>query len=229
MTTAAVVLVVLLFLTKPLQYLPNCVLSSVVFLIGIELVDLVGTKKILRTGHTIEFAIATVTAVTVVAWGVEQGIILAIILSILAHLRRSYSPSPTARAAAPTRRGARSRPTPRIRRRSRGWRSARASARASTYANASHFREELLALAAADRRRAGLADAIGDIGYDGSATPGRRRTRAASRLFCAAWIDPVRAELAIDALLDAIGPEHVFETINAVQTAHRNHRRGADN
>ena len=95
LTTAAVVLVVLLFLTKPLQYLPNCVLSSVVFLIGIELVDLAGMKKILRTGHTIEFGIAAVTAVTVVAWGVEQGIILAIILSILAHLRRSYSPRNT--------------------------------------------------------------------------------------------------------------------------------------
>jgi sulfate permease, SulP family len=92
LTTAAVVLVVLLFLTKPLQYLPNCVLSSVVFLIGIQLVDIAGMHKILRTGHVIEFAIATVTAVTVVGWGVEQGIILAIILSILAHLRRSYSP-----------------------------------------------------------------------------------------------------------------------------------------
>jgi SulP family sulfate permease len=92
LTTAAVVLVVLLFLTKPLQYLPTCVLSSVVFLIGIQLVDIAGMHKILRTGHVIEFAIATVTAVTVVGWGVEQGIILAIILSILAHLRRSYSP-----------------------------------------------------------------------------------------------------------------------------------------
>jgi MFS superfamily sulfate permease-like transporter len=40
----------------------------------------------------LEFAIATVTAATVVGWGVEQGIVLAIVLSILAHLRRSYSP-----------------------------------------------------------------------------------------------------------------------------------------
>lgn len=92
LTTAGVILLVLLFLTKPLQYLPNCVLASVVFLIGIELVDLVGMKKILRSGHVIEFAIAAVTAATVVGWGVEQGIVLAIVLSILAHLRRSYSP-----------------------------------------------------------------------------------------------------------------------------------------
>ena len=67
-------------------------LASVVFLIGIELVDIAGMKKILRSGHLIEFGIARVTAVTVVVWGVEQGIILAIVLSMIAHLRRSYSP-----------------------------------------------------------------------------------------------------------------------------------------
>src|SRR4030095_12234161 len=35
LTTAVVVAIVLLFLTKPLQYMPNAVLSSVVFLIGL--------------------------------------------------------------------------------------------------------------------------------------------------------------------------------------------------
>src|SRR5262245_18208172 len=92
LTTAGVVLIVLLFLTGPLQYLPNAVLASVVFLIGIELVDLLGLKKIRSTGHVLEFGIALVTAGTVVGWGVEQGIVLAIVLSILAHLRRSYNP-----------------------------------------------------------------------------------------------------------------------------------------
>src|SRR4029078_5417862 len=92
LTTAGVVVIVLLFLTKPLQDLPNCVLASVVFLIGVELVDLAGMRKVLGTGHTIEFGIAAVTAATVVGWGVEQGIILAIILSVIAHLRRSYNP-----------------------------------------------------------------------------------------------------------------------------------------
>jgi high affinity sulfate transporter 1 len=92
LTTAGVVLVVLLFLTKPLQYLPNCILASVVFLIGLELVDLAGMSKVLRSRHTIEFGIAAITATTVVAWGVEQGVILAIVLSIVAHLRHSYNP-----------------------------------------------------------------------------------------------------------------------------------------
>jgi high affinity sulfate transporter 1 len=92
LTTAGVVLVVLLFLTEPLQYLPNAVLAAVVFLIGIELVNIVGLRKIYDTGHVLEFGIAALTAGTVVAWGVEQGIVLAIVLSILAHLRHSYDP-----------------------------------------------------------------------------------------------------------------------------------------
>jgi len=36
-STAAIVLLVLLFLTGPLAYLPNAVLASVVFLIGVRL------------------------------------------------------------------------------------------------------------------------------------------------------------------------------------------------
>jgi MFS superfamily sulfate permease-like transporter len=39
-----------------------------------------------------EFALAAVTAVTVVALGVEQGILLALALSLLQHVRHSYQP-----------------------------------------------------------------------------------------------------------------------------------------
>jgi SulP family sulfate permease len=49
LTTAAIVLVVLLFLTASLQYMPDAVLASVVFLIGIELIDLTGMRKIWRS------------------------------------------------------------------------------------------------------------------------------------------------------------------------------------
>ena len=46
LTTAVLTLIVLLFLTKPLAYMPEAVLSSVVFLIGVELVDAKGMRKI---------------------------------------------------------------------------------------------------------------------------------------------------------------------------------------
>ena len=91
LTTAVVVAVVLLFLTKPLQYLPNAVLAAVVFLIGLKLVDIPGLREILRLRKD-EFAVAVVTAVVVVVVGVEQGIILAIVLSLLLHVRRHYEP-----------------------------------------------------------------------------------------------------------------------------------------
>ncbi len=91
-TTGAIVLIVLLFLTKPLQYMPNAVLAAVVFLIGIELVDIGGMRKILRERPG-EFVVAALTALTVVLVGVEQGIVLAIVLSIIDHLRRSYRPA----------------------------------------------------------------------------------------------------------------------------------------
>jgi high affinity sulfate transporter 1 len=91
-TTSVIVLFVLLFLTKPLQYMPSAVLSSVVFLIGVELVDLAGMRKILRTRRD-EFVVAAVTALVVVCVGVEQAIVLAIVVSVIDHLRRSYHPN----------------------------------------------------------------------------------------------------------------------------------------
>jgi high affinity sulfate transporter 1 len=91
MTTALVVAVVLLFLTKPLQYLPNAVLSAVVFLIGLKLVDLANMGEIWRLRKD-EFWVAVATAVVVVCIGVEEGIVLAIVLSLLLHVRRHYTP-----------------------------------------------------------------------------------------------------------------------------------------
>jgi len=90
-TTAAVVLMVLLFFTKPLSFLPNAVLATIVFLVGVKLVDFRGLAEI-RSRKPREFAIALVTALTVVVLGVETGIIVAVVLSLLQHVRRSYRP-----------------------------------------------------------------------------------------------------------------------------------------
>lgn len=92
LTTAVVVAIVLLFLTKPLQYLPKAVLSAVVFLIGLKLIDIANMKGIWRLRKD-EFWVAASTAAVVVGIGVEQGIILAIILSVILHVRRHYAPS----------------------------------------------------------------------------------------------------------------------------------------
>jgi sulfate permease, SulP family len=91
LVTSVIVLIVLLFLTKPLSYMPDAVLSSVVFLIGIELVDRLGMRKI-YVQRRAEFWVALITALVVIFFGVEQGILLAILLSILIHTRHGYKP-----------------------------------------------------------------------------------------------------------------------------------------
>jgi high affinity sulfate transporter 1 len=91
LTTATVVLMVLLFLTRPLSFLPNAVLAAIVFHIGAKLIDYRGLVEIQRSTPN-EFALALVTAVTVVTLGVEKGIIVAVVLSLLQHVRHSYRP-----------------------------------------------------------------------------------------------------------------------------------------
>jgi high affinity sulfate transporter 1 len=88
---AAVVLLVLLFLTGPLAFMPEAALSAIVFLIGVHLIDITGMRKIFAQRRS-EFWVALVTALTVVVVGVEQGILLAIALSLIEHTRYGYRP-----------------------------------------------------------------------------------------------------------------------------------------
>lgn len=90
-STAAAVTLVLLFLTKPFQFLPRCVLSGIVFLIAIKLIDVSGLQSIRRESPG-EFALAVTTAAVVVVAGVEEGIVLAMALSLLRVVRHSYHP-----------------------------------------------------------------------------------------------------------------------------------------
>ena len=77
---AGIVLLVLLFLAGPLQFLPRCVLASIVFTIALGIIDVPGLRDVLRESPG-EFRLAALTAVAVVAIGVEQGILMAIALS----------------------------------------------------------------------------------------------------------------------------------------------------
>jgi SulP family sulfate permease len=90
-STAGVVAVVLLFLTGPLQYLPQCVLGALVFLVAAKLIDLKGLRDI-RVESPQEFWLAVMTAVVVVLVGVEQGIVLAMVVSLLRVVHHSYHP-----------------------------------------------------------------------------------------------------------------------------------------
>lgn len=91
LTTSVIVLFVLLFLTGPLGYLPNAVLSAVVFMIGVDLIDLEGLRRIYAE-RRVEFFLAVLTVLTVVFVGVEQAIVLAMLLSLMIHTRHGYRP-----------------------------------------------------------------------------------------------------------------------------------------
>lgn len=163
---AGCVLVVLMVLTGPLQYLPRCVLAAIVFTIAIGMVD-VATLRAMRPESPGEFTLAVTTAVAVATVGVEQGVVLAVVLSLLRHVRQSYRPHTEVLQHDPT----------------RGWVTAPATPGNQTepglvlyrfganlfYANATHFSDEARALVdgAPDPVRWLVieADAIGNVDY----------------------------------------------------------------
>ena len=92
LTMSAVVLVFVLFATGLLTNMPKATLAGIVFMIGVSLIDVAGLRRI-RGRRVSEFLIACATGFVVFGVGVEQGIILAIVLSILEIIRRAYRPS----------------------------------------------------------------------------------------------------------------------------------------
>jgi MFS superfamily sulfate permease-like transporter len=92
LTTVCIVVAVLLFITAPLSYMPIAVLAAIVFIIAVELVNVKQMREIFVQRPS-EFWIAVATAATVVLIGIEQGIVLAIALSLIDHTRRGYRPS----------------------------------------------------------------------------------------------------------------------------------------
>lgn len=91
MTFAAVTLGVLLFLTPALHYLPRSVLAALVFAIALHMIDLRALREIRRESIG-EYRLALLTAAAVVGVGVQSGILLAVSLSLLRHVRHSWRP-----------------------------------------------------------------------------------------------------------------------------------------
>jgi SulP family sulfate permease len=90
-TAGLIVLMVLLFLTSPLSAMPAAVLSAVVFLIGVEMIDVKGMRRIFYE-RPWEFWVALITSLIVIFIGVGQGIVAAMFLSLVAHTRHGYRP-----------------------------------------------------------------------------------------------------------------------------------------
>lgn len=225
--TAVIVLIVLLFLTKPLAYMPEAVLAAIVFMIGVELVDLAGMRKILRRRMD-EFVVAAITATVVVVVGVEQGILLAIILSILDHLRFSYHPRDTYVVLSPTG-GPRSIPL------TEAAQPAEAEpglviyrfAASLYYANSNRFLEEIRDILAAKTSPTWVClDAVGiaDVDFTGGEVlrnlHGELREHGV-RLVLADASDDVRAQLTQYEITGLLGEDAFFDTIEEAVSAYR--------
>lgn len=225
LTTAVVVAIVLLFLTKPLQYLPNCVLSSVVFLIGVKLIDIRGMREIYRLRRD-EFYVALLTAIVVVIIGVEEGIILAILLSLVLHVRRHYETPDFVitrnekghiKAVLPVP-GTRTEPGLVVYRFGGG----------IFYANATRLSDEVLGLVGGDDPPRWFvldAAAVDDIDFSGGKTLGELADQLHKRHIVLALCevtDKVRAELDTFGITATIGAHHIYDTgQDAVDAFHR--------
>jgi len=215
LTTAAVVLIVLILLTGPLAYLPDAALAAVVFLIAIELVDIGGLRRILAVRKH-EFAVALLTTAAVVALGVEFGIVIAIVASIIDHLRHSYSPRDSVLVKSPA----------------GHWQPAPVAPGARTeeglviyrfgtslyYANASRLLDDLTALVGhGGPLRWMVLDcaAIGDIDYTASAVLTRVIEHVHQRhvrFVVTTVLGPVRKQLDRYGISAALGPNAYYDT-----------------
>jgi high affinity sulfate transporter 1 len=216
LATAAVVALVLLFLTGPLRFLPHAVLAAIVFTIAVGLVDLRGLRDIGRESPG-ELKLALATAAMVVLLGVEQGILLAMAFSLMRHVRHSYRPHtavlvrdahgqwlPTHVVA-----GLRSGPGLLIYR----------FGAALFYANASRFTDEVRMLIAAEPPRWLVIEAGAITNVDYSAAHALRelqRDLAASQVaLVLVHVEPhLRADLERHGLLAGIGAPRVFEKLH---------------
>jgi high affinity sulfate transporter 1 len=230
LTTVCVILVVLLFLTRPLSYMPNAVLAAIVFVIAVELVDVRDMSEIF-VERPVEFWVATLTAGIVVFVGVEQGIIAAMVLSLFAHTRHGYRPSNSLFTvdnhglpqSVPVGSGAQFLPGLIIYRFNHSM----------YYANADLFKTEALRLT--DGAHPPISwfclDGAAMDDVDFSAAAALRETyellkQRSARLVLVEIQESVRAELERSKITDLVGRPYIFSTIQELENAYKQSSTG---
>lgn len=215
LATAAITLLVILIATPVIEWLPVSALAALVFLIGIHLVDVSSLRQIFRY-RRVTFVVAIATLVAVVVLGVARGIAVAIVLSVLDHLRQEYRPKDVVLTRADGHlKATRARP---------GLETApglivyRFEA-PLFFANADHFsrRVQEMVRAAASPVRWFVFDCVsmGDIDYTGGLALAGQVELLRSRGIVVGFADVEDVErlLARLGLLELVGGDHVFDTI----------------
>jgi high affinity sulfate transporter 1 len=224
LTTSAVVVIVLLFLTGPLEFLPLAVLATIVFLIGVQLINVSGMRQLFAVRRD-EFMIALLTAATVIFVGVEQGILLAVVASVIDHVRHTYKPYTAVLVATPDGHFVDVPPTPQART-VEGLVIYRFGA-TLYYANARRLVDQVDAfLAAPEPLRWFCLDgvAISDVDFTAAAALRQVHNRlaaAGARLVLTAVLDPVRAQLDRYGITRLVGDDAYFPAPQDVLRAFR--------
>ena len=227
LSTALVVTIILLFFTGPLQSLPVCVLGAIVFTIATRLVDLRGMRDLYRKSQH-EWLLALTTAAAVVVLGVEHGILLALVLSLLLHVRHSYRPVTAIEIEAPDGRWQRD-PVDPVKMAAPGiavyW-----FGSDLFYANIDRFTSEVRTIVASApshvRWLAVDAGAITDLDYSaGGALKDLVKQLAAqhTRVVFAHMNAALKKKILHQGLDDAIPPNHQFDTLRECLAAYAKH------
>jgi high affinity sulfate transporter 1 len=225
LTSVIIVMMVLLFLTGPLTYLPTAVLAAVVFLIGKQLIDVKEMRRIFIERPS-EFWVALITAGVVFFVGVEQGIVIAMLLSLVAHTRHGYRPKNNVlsmdargnRLSVPIATHAQFLPGLIVYRFNHSM----------YYANTNLFTEEVLDLVNGAQPALSWfcldAIAIDDVDFSAAATLRETFTllkQKGIRFVLAAVAGNVRVELDRSGLTDLIGKDSFFNRIYDLQSAYK--------
>lgn len=88
---ALLIACVLVFATGLFEFVPAASLAAIVFTIGIHLIKYNELRDIWNVRKS-EFAIAAIALVSVALLGVRQGVILAVLISLVERLRQQYHP-----------------------------------------------------------------------------------------------------------------------------------------
>jgi SulP family sulfate permease len=209
--------------TDLLGGLPLAALAAVVFLIGVDLVDVAGMRRILAVRRP-EFVVAVLTALAVVVLGVEEGIVVAVVVSIIDHLRHSYAPRSSVLVKSPA----------------GHWRSLPVAPGSRTadgllvyrfgsglyFANVSRLVADLMTIGAEGPPLRWLcldAAAVGDVDYTAAAVLTQlvqREQRAGVRVVLSNVVDAVRVELDRYGITALVGVDAIFDTSGEVLAAY---------
>ena len=91
LVAAAAILVVLLFLTEPLRYVPVAALGAVLIRSAVSLIDVAALRVILRVDPR-EFLLALITALGVLWLGAIQAVLIAVVLELVRFIHVTARP-----------------------------------------------------------------------------------------------------------------------------------------